>query len=697
MEQPIPASSPPAEQAKRLLNLGCGSAFHPDWINIDFHDHGGAVLAYDLRLGIPLPDATVDVVYHSHVLEHFTCEGGKTLLAECFRVLRPGGLLRIAVPDLENIARAYITALEEAKAGAPGAGERHQWMIIELIDQMVRTRPGGAMAEFWRRDPLPEEEFLLSRSGMEFASFRRSSASSNNTQNAGALPLPNIGLLQGGELHRWMYDEPSLRLLLEQTGFTGIARQTHAGSLSPDLLRYGLDAGPDGTIRKPDSLFMEAVKPQSAVKAESLPRVALLATTEAKGAGIATLRHHTSLLDAGVLSHMYVAEQRIVARNLHVMPVAGQRIEAAGWSGTARLSGLEQARQRRKDAVAAYPRRPEGLELFSTGEHCAVLSSLPLQEDFDIIHLHWTADFFNVAANLGALKGRPVVWTLHDMRPFTGGCHYAGDCRRFVEHCAQCPQLGSHDPKDLSFLTWRTQMIAYSKLDLHIVTPSAWLAGEVQKSSLLRRFPVRVIPNSQPLDIFHPLDRAAIRASLGFGPEEFVLLFAAQGLDNERKGGAYLLEALRRLTCLPLTAPPRLLLLGDSPPEDFLQTGLRTGVAGHVDAPEQMAALYNAADAVIVPSLEDNHPNVICEALGCGTPVVAFAAGGIPEMVRDGETGRLAPVRDVAGLLAGIEWAAAVKNDAKMRLRCRAFALETWNAPARARDYADLFRELANA
>jgi glycosyltransferase involved in cell wall biosynthesis len=107
-----------------------------------------------------------------------------------------------------------------------------------------------------------------------------------------------------------------------------------------------------------------------------------------------------------------------------------------------------------------------------------------------------------------------------------------------------------------------------------------------------------------------------------------------------------------------------------------------------------MAALYNAADAVIVPSLEDNQPNVICEALGCGTPVAAFAAGGIPEMVVHEETGWLAPLRDIGGLLDGIAWAAKVKDDAKIRLRCRAFALEKWSAQARARDYVQLFREL---
>ena len=682
-----------AEKTKRLLNLGCGADFHPDWINIDFHDHGGTVLPYDLRLGIPFPDASVDVVYHSHLLEHFTCDGGRAFLAECFRVLRPGGLLRAVVPDLENIVQAYLAALEEARADVRGAVERHQWMIIELIDQMTRVRSGGAMAEFWRRDPLPEADFLFSRSGMELINFRKSlsGAPARISQRTSALSLPDIDFLQGGEIHRWMYDEPSLRRLLEQTGFTGIVRQKYDASLYSDLPRYGLDAGPAGTVRKPDSLFMEALKPQPVEKVEPLPRAALFATTESGGAGIAAFRIHTSLLDSGVLAHMYVAEQRILGRNLHVLPVPRKRIE---YGYAARLNELKRVRQRSRSAVAAYPQRPPGLEFFSTNDQCAVLSALPFLEDFAIINLHWVADFFAVSANSEALAGRPVVWTLHDMRPFTGGCHYTGACRGFTEHCGQCPQLGSQEPRDLSFKTWSEQMAAYRKLDLHIVAPSVWLAGEARKSSLLGRFPVRVIPNAHPLDAFRPLDRAAIRASLGFSPEDFVLLFTAQSLDNERKGGVYMLETLRRLACLPLSARTRLLFLGSNPPPDFLRTGIRAEATGYVDAPEHMAALYNVADAVLVPSLEDNSPNVICESLGCGTPVVAFAAGGIPEMLRDGETGRLAPVRDADGLLAGIEWAATIKDDAKIRLRCRAFALEKWSAPARARDYVDLFREL---
>ena len=159
-------------KSKRLLNLGCGATFHPEWLNIDFHDHGGAVLAYDLRLGIPFADDTFDVVYHSHVLEHFTYNQGRRFLRECFRVLRPGGLVRLAVPDLENISRAYVASLDAVRAGEPGSADRHEWMIIELIDQMTRIRSGGAMADYWRQSPLPQEEFLLSRSGMELINFR---------------------------------------------------------------------------------------------------------------------------------------------------------------------------------------------------------------------------------------------------------------------------------------------------------------------------------------------------------------------------------------------------------------------------------------------------------------------------------------------------------------------------------------------
>jgi glycosyltransferase involved in cell wall biosynthesis len=399
----------------------------------------------------------------------------------------------------------------------------------------------------------------------------------------------------------------------------------------------------------------------------------------------------------GCSSLFYCASRASTAEGVHLLPAGG--IVASPDAARAELAGLGRNWMALETALRAYPARPAGREFFSLPQQACDPAKIPLFDDFDITNLHWTAGMLDPALAPQAFQGRPVVWTLHDMNPFTGGCHYSAGCSRHTEQCGRCPELGSDDPGDMSFQTWRLRMDAYRGLDLHIVCPSAWLAEKAKQSSLLRDFPVRVIPHAQPLHIFRPLDRAAIRRSLAFAPEELVLIFAAQSLGNERKGGAYLVEALLRLAALPTGKRARLILLGRDPAEEVMQglarAGLRAEAAGHVDAPEKMAALYNAADAVLVPSLEDNSPNVICEALGCGTPVAAFAAGGIPEMLRDGITGRLAPPRDAQGLLAGILWADAAKDNPKTRRACRAFALEKWNAPARARDYANMFRELA--
>ncbi|MDR0466166.1 MAG: glycosyltransferase [Deltaproteobacteria bacterium] len=680
----------------RLLNLGCGNAFHSDWVNLDVSSSNPAVLAYDLHLGIPFADDSFDVVYHSHVLEHLERPYAEHLLRECFRALKPGGTLRVAVPNLEAAVRAYLAALDEARSGDANTQKRHEWMIIELLDQLTRTESGGEMLRWWAENPMPQEKFIAARMGGEMSraveQLRRNPPAPKRPR--APLPTPDPAFASSGELHRWMYDEISLAGLLRNAGFTDITRQSHNSSRLPDILRYKLDVLDDGGPRKPDSLFMEAVKPERGKN--SSVRVALLCGYDHGGAGTAALRLHKALRDLateGVISQFYCASQKTSTQGVHLAPVPGQSARNET-SGVASLTGLEQCRRELAEKLTAYPTRPAGREFFSMPLLCCDPAKIPLFEDFDLVNLHWTACMYDPALAPEALQGRPVVWTLHDMAPFTGGCHYSAGCTRFGEQCGQCPELGSDDPKDLSFETWRTRMGIYRALNLHIVCPSAWLAGEAKKSSLLGRFPVRVIPYSQPLDLFRPLDRATLRASLGLLPEDFVLLFVSQGLNNERKGGAYLLEALRRLAGLPHAARTRLILLGNNPPADFFQTGLRAEAAGHVDDPQHMAILYNAADAVLVPSLEDNSPNVVCEALGCGTPAVAFAAGGIPEMVLHEETGRLAPVGDVAGLLSGIEWAASVKDDAKLRLRCRAFALEKWNAPARARDYLNLFREL---
>lgn len=686
----------------RLLNLGCGGCFHPDWVNLDFVAASPAVIRYDLRLGVPFADESADLIYHSHLLEHFPRAWGERFIADCFRVLKPGALLRVAVPDLENIVRAYLAGLDEARLGLEGAVSRHEWMLIELLDQMVRRQPGGDMANYWRRPEVPQEEFIRARCGSEFDNFRKLLTGGPEKDPGAPLPRPDAAFAQSGEIHRWMYDALSLRRLLESVGFGEVTRQSCATSLWPEVTAYGLDSAPDGTARKPDSLFMEAVKPRkifpAAAPGDALGaapiRVALFSSADAGGAGIAARRQHAALREAGVGSVMYVSEQHGNETAVYVPPLSGQNVLPIRDSGGAALSGLGAAWRRIDKELKAYPRRPDGLELFSPTGGCAELGALPLLEDFDLLHLHWVAQFVDLTGSGAALRGRPLVWTLHDMRPFTGGCHYSGGCRRFTEECGACPQLGSTDGKDLSFQNWRLARRAYRTLDLTVVSPSAWLAEQARASSLFRDVPVHVIGNPHPLDLFRPLNKARLRREMGIGEEDLLLVFSAQSLNNRRKGMYYLDKALAMLADGPLRDILRILLLGVAPPDFSLPGGLKGEALGHVNDPGQVALLYAMADGVVAPSLEDNAPNVICEAAGCGVPVIAFNAGGIPEMVRHGETGWLAEREDAAGLAAGVRWLAGARKNPALSLRCRALALERWSAPSRAADYKALYEAI---
>lgn len=258
--------SKPATSATvpHLLNLGCGARIHPSWLNLDIAPANPAVIAHNLLEPLPLDDATCSVVYSSHVLEHLPKDKAPGFLAECFRVLVPAGVVRIAVPDLETIARLYLENLDAAAEGDREAEKRHEWMTIEIVDQLARHRGGGQMLDYWKQDPMPVAEFVIQRMGTEagdaIAAFRASG------QSAHADPIDDspesVGRFRtGGEVHQWMYDRVSLSRLLGAAGFIDIRPCTAAGSSIPGWAAYQLDTDESGRVRKPDSLFMEARKP----------------------------------------------------------------------------------------------------------------------------------------------------------------------------------------------------------------------------------------------------------------------------------------------------------------------------------------------------------------------------------------------------------------------------------------------------
>jgi len=300
--------------------------------------------------------------------------------------------------------------------------------------------------------------------------------------------------------------------------------------------------------------------------------------------------------------------------------------------------------------LAAYPRRPQGLEIFTDAQAPWDLSALPEVREAEAFHLHWVAGLVDWPRAAAALSGRRVYWTLHDMNPFTGGCHYAAGCTRWRQGCGRCPQLGSDDPDDLSARVWRAKRDAFSGLDLRLVSPSRWLAGCVAESSLLGGVPIQVIPNGVPVDVFRPSPRAAARRALGIPEQGRVLLFGAD-YDTRRKGFAQLLEAL---ALLPPALQGQVTLasfggLPAAPPGRF-----RTVELGSIGDEARLALAYSAADAFVLPSQEDNLPNTVLEAGACGTPVAGFAVGGVPDMVTEA-TGRLAPAGDAAGLARAIQ------------------------------------------
>jgi len=283
-----------------LLNLGCGNNFHPDWINIDFNKTGPDVIAHNLRKGIPFGDNVFDVVYHSHILEHFTKQEGIEFIKECRRVLKSGAILRIAVPDLEVIVENYLINLKGAREGDPYSMLNYEWILLEMYDQCVRHYSGGEMGKYLSQIEIPNKDYIFKRIGYEAKNFNGKdpdliSENSLDVKTPGRklikrtlkriykfpkqllisllfkrerdtlkseFELLQLGrFMESGEIHQWMYDSYSLGKLLHDCGFSNIKKVSAFESSIENFDKYQLDSE-NGVVKKPDSLFMEAIKSQ---------------------------------------------------------------------------------------------------------------------------------------------------------------------------------------------------------------------------------------------------------------------------------------------------------------------------------------------------------------------------------------------------------------------------------------------------
>ncbi len=278
------------------------------------------------------------------------------------------------------------------------------------------------------------------------------------------------------------------------------------------------------------------------------------------------------------------------------------------------------------------------------------LSDTNLIRSADVINLHWVSYFQSVESIASLLSlHKPVVWTLHDQWAFTGGCHYSAGCEKYTQQCERCPQL-LDDSDRLPEMILKNKLNYFDR-SLVIVSPSNWLAQCTRKSTVFKNCRIEVIPNGLDIDTFRPTNKVQAKKDLSINPETTTILFGAISHTKKRKGFQQLCKAFdychksEKFAELIRTGKVRIMTFGTA---DSLmkEVGIPAVSFGHTNSDERLAVIYSAADFMVLPSLEDNLPNIMVECLSCGTPVIAFETGGVPDAVKHNQTGYLAATFD---------------------------------------------------
>lgn len=357
------------------------------------------------------------------------------------------------------------------------------------------------------------------------------------------------------------------------------------------------------------------------------------------GAAIAAFRLMNALRAKGVAAKMLVRDKRSGLE--HVMQ-AGSKIQNSLHFYGERGQIFLQNRLSRENLF--------DVSVASTGVSVTGLSEF---KRADIIHLHWINQGMLSIGEIGKIlaSGKKVVWTMHDMWPFTGICHHAGACTRFHHSCGNCPYLKAPLENDLSYRIFRKKQEAYAQGRIDFVACSQWLGGLAGKSPLTVGHRVVSIPNPIDTQKYFPENKKEAKQKLGLPADKRIVLFAAVKASDKRKGMDYLIEAGKRLKDKDVL----FLIAGTNGNEIAQQLPALSMNAGFV-APDRMPDLYNAADVFVTPSLQENLPNTLMEAMSCGTPCVGFNTGGIPEMIDHRKNGYVAEYKDAEDLTRGLLW-----------------------------------------
>lgn len=320
-------------------------------------------------------------------------------------------------------------------------------------------------------------------------------------------------------------------------------------------------------------------------------------------------------------------------------------------------------------------------------------------QEADVIHLHWVNQGMLSLRDLRKIlsSGKPVVWTMHDLWPATAICHYARGCDHYQSQCADCPLLPGSGRNDLAAKVWRKKLETYAAGRMTFVTCSQWLGEEARRSALLKANGHRItsIPNTIDTRLYQPTDKQAARQTLGLPADQRLILFVSQRVTDNRKGMDYFVQAVNRLAAQRPQGGQTtgVIILGGHSEEVASQLALPTYPLGYVNDPQRIVSVYNAADVFVLPSLEDNLPNTIMEAMACGVPCVGFHVGGIPEMIDHRQTGYVAELRQADDLADGIRWVLDEADGQALSHACVQKVARCYSQQSVALRYTTLYQE----
>lgn len=312
----------------------------------------------------------------------------------------------------------------------------------------------------------------------------------------------------------------------------------------------------------------------------------------------------------------------------------------------------------------------------------------------DIINLHWINDGMISYSTLNYMSKlrKPIVWTLHDMWPFTGGCHYDEECGRYKTNCGNCKVLRSNREKDLSTKIQKKKEKIYSDMNITIVGCSNWITECAKESKVFKNKLCVNIPNCIDIETFKPIDKEIARNILNIKTNKKIILFGAMSSTSDaRKGFKFMLEAMKILDRDKYIA----VIFGNSSEESEIEKYIETIYMGQLSDDYTLALLYNVADVFVAPSIQENLANTVMESLSCGTPVVAFNIGGMPDMIKHEINGYLCEPFKYESLCEGIEY--CTKNTVQLGERARKYVEDNYTYEIIGKKYTELYEKLLEA